>query len=344
VNRFSILVALLVTVLAVATAGCGGDEADDEAGGTPAATTAEEEGGEEAAKVAVLFPGLVDDNSWNEAGFVGLTKAKEQGVETSHLESVSHEKQLEAFQNFARKGFGIVIGHGGEYMASAMRAAKDFPDVHFVVVNGNESASNVTSIALNYADMGYVSGVLGALISESKKIGIVAGEHIPIVDDGIGGMKAGAASVDNGTEVRSTIIDSWTDVAKAREASLAMVNAGVDALWPFLDAAESGVISAAEDEGVTSIAVYHDIRPLAPKTYAGGAWSDPGAVILEAATNPDALDGSVKFVGAAEDAVILAPFADSVPEDVRAKVEEAYEALKSGEVDALEEAKKAGSS
>lgn len=342
-NRFSILVALLVAVLAVAAAGCGSDEADDEASGEPAATTAEA-GGEEAAKVAVLFPGLVDDNSWNEAGFVGLTKAKEQGVETSYLESVSHEKQLEAFQNFARKGFGVVIGHGGEYMASAMRAAKDFPDVQFVVVNGNESASNVTSIALNYADMGYVSGVLGALISESKKIGIVAGEHIPIVDDGIGGMKAGAASVGNGTEVRSTIIDSWTDVAKAREASLAMVNAGVDALWPFLDAAETGVISAAEDEGVTSIAVYHDIRKLAPKTYAGGAWSDPGAVILEAATNPDALDGNVKFVGAREDAVILAPFADSVPEEVRAKVEEAYEALKSGEVDSLEEAKKAGTS
>ncbi len=335
-KRFSILAALLVAVLAVAAAGCGGGDGDgdDQAGGA---------GGEETPKVAVLFPGLVDDNSWNEAGFTGLTKAKDDGIETSYLENVSHEKQLEAFQNFARKDFNVVIGHGGEYMASAMRAARDFPDVHFVVVNGNESASNVTSIALNYADMGYISGVLGAHMSKSKKLGIVAGEHIPIVDDGIGGMKAGAASVGNGTTVRSTVIDSWTDVAKAREASLALVNAGVDALWPFLDAAETGVISAAEDEGVMSIAVYHDIRKLAPKTYVGGAWSDPGAVILQASTNGDALDGSVKFVGARENAVVLAPFADNVPANVRKEVEAAYDALKSGEVDSLEEAKKAAS-
>jgi basic membrane protein A and related proteins len=336
VKRFSILAALLVAVLAVAAAGCGGGDGDggDQAGGA---------GEQETPRVAVLFPGLVDDNSWNEAGFTGLTKAKDEGIETSYLENVSHEKQLEAFQNFARKDFNVVIGHGGEYMASAMRAARDFPDVHFVVVNGNESASNVTSIALNYADMGYISGVLGAHMSKSKKLGIVAGEHIPIVDDGIGGMKAGAASVGNGTTVRSTIIDSWTDVAKAREASLALVNAGVDALWPFLDAAETGVISAAEDEGVMSIAVYHDIRKLAPKTYVGGAWSDPGAVILQAATNGDALDGSVKFVGARENAVVLAPFADNVPANVRKEVEAAYDALKSGEVDSLEEAKKAAS-
>jgi basic membrane protein A len=290
--------------------------------------------------VAVLFPGLVDDNSWNEAGYMGLLKAKKTGVKTGSLENVSHEKQLEAFQNFARQGYTVVIGHGGEYMASALRAAKAFPKTHFVVVNGNKSAKNVTSIALNYADMGYISGVLAALMSKSGKLGIVAGEHIPIVDDGINGLKVGALSVNKKVKVRSTILNSWTDVAKAREASLAMLNAGVDVLWPFLDAAETGVISAAEDEGAFSVAVYHDIRKLAPKGYIGGAWSDPGAVIFSAATQPSLRNGTVRFVGAKQGAVVLAPFAKKVPASVRAKVQKAYAAIKTGKVDSLKEAKK----
>ena len=325
-KRLSFWVAVIAVALAAtATAALGG--------AAPSSTSAKP-------SVAALFPGLVDDNSWNEAGHTGLLKAKKTGVKTRFLENVSHEKQLEAFQNFARQGYNVVIGHGGEYMASALRAAKGFPKTNFVVVNGNKSAKNVTSIALNYADMGYVSGVLGALMSKSGKLGIVAGEHIPIVDDGINGLKAGALSVNKKAEVRSTIIDSWTDVAKAREASLAMLNAGVDVLWPFLDAAETGVISAAEDEGAFSVAVYHDIRKLAPKGYIGGAWSDPGAVIFSAATQPKLLNGTVKFVGAKQGAVVLAPFARKVPASVRAKVQKAYTALKTGKVDSLKEAKK----
>src|SRR5438132_523733 len=130
--------------------------------------------------VAVLFPGLIDDHSWNQAGYAGLLAAKKAGDKTAYIENVSQDKQLEAFQNFARQGYNIVIGHGGEYMDSALRVAKSFPKTKFVVINGNKGAKNVTSISLNYGDMGYISGALAAAMSKSGKIGIVAGEHIPI--------------------------------------------------------------------------------------------------------------------------------------------------------------------
>ena len=167
-------------------------------------------------------------------------------------------------------------------------------------------------------------------MSKSGKIGVVAGEHIPIVDDGIKGLKDGAARVNKKIQVKSTILQSWTDVAKAREASLALINSGVDILWPFLDAAETGVISAAEDQHVMSMAVYHDIRKLAPKSYIGGAWADPAIALFNAATNASLLDGKVHPLGAKEGVVVLAPFGKGVPAKAKAATTAAYKALKSG--------------
>jgi basic membrane protein A and related proteins len=280
--------------------------------------------------VAALFPGLIDDHSWNQAGYDGLKKAKAMGIKTAYIENVSQDKQLEAFQNFARQGYQIVIGHGGEYMDSALRAAKKFPKTKFVVINGNKAGGNVSSVSLNYGDMGYISGALGAAMSKSGKLGVVAGEHIPIVDDGIKGLKDGAARVNKKVQVKSTILQSWTDVAKAREASLALINSGVDILWPFLDAAETGVISAAEDQHVMSMAVYHDIRKLAPKSYIGGAWADPAIALFDAATKASLLNGKVHPLGAKEGVVVLAPFGKGVPAKAKAATTAAYKALKSG--------------
>jgi basic membrane protein A len=317
VKRHALLLAVVAIVLAAAAAAYGGVTA-------PSGPSAAK------ASVAILFPGLRDDHSWNQAGYDGLLAAKKSGHKTAYIENVSQDKQLEAFQNFARQGYSIVIGHGGEYMDSALRAAKDFPKTQFVVINGNKGAKNVTSISLNYGDMGYISGALSAAMSKTGKIGIVGGEHIPIVDDGIKGMKDGAARVNKKIQVKSTIIQSWTDVAKAREASLALVNSGVDILWPFLDAAETGVISAAEDQNVMSVAVYHDIRKLAPKSYIGGAWADPAKAVTLAATNAKLLDGKVHPLGAKEGVVVVAPFGKSVSAAARAQTNAAYKALKGG--------------
>jgi basic membrane protein A len=316
-KRHSFLFVLVATALIVAAVAYSG----------VAAST-----GSSAAKpsVAVLFPGLIDDHSWNQAGYAGLLAAKKTGAKTAYIENVSQDKQLEAFQNFARQGYTVVIGHGGEYMDSALRVAKSFPKTKFVVINGNKAGGNVTSLSLNYGDMGYISGVLGAALSKTGKLGIVAGENIPIVLDGIKGMKDGALSVNKKAQVKSTVLQSWTDVAKAREASLALINSGVDVLWPFLDAAETGVISAAEDKGARSMAVYHDIRKLAPKTYVGGAWSNPSVPIVDAATKPQLLNGKVHPYGAAQGAVVIAPFGKGVPVRVKAKVTAAYKRLKAG--------------
>jgi basic membrane lipoprotein Med (substrate-binding protein (PBP1-ABC) superfamily) len=53
---------------------------------------------EEKTKVAVLFPGVVTDQSWNQFGYEGLKRAEEEcGVEIGYSEDVSQDEQIEVW-------------------------------------------------------------------------------------------------------------------------------------------------------------------------------------------------------------------------------------------------------
>ena len=269
-------------------------------------------------RVAVLFPGLVDDQSWNQAGFEGLQQAEEAGAEIAYTERVNQSQQVEVFRNYAQQGYNVVIGHGGEYMDAALQVGQEFPDVQFVVTNGNESASNVTSFALSYHDMGYLAGALAGLMTESNQVAVVTGQEIPIVQHAVQSFEEGVAQVNPEAEVAVTVTGSWEDVDKAREAALALISGGVDVLWYVLDAADAGVLSAADDEGVWVIGLFGDQSNVAPNAYTGTVLGQPSDLIFRAATEP--LDGQVHDLGVAEGVVSIGAFSDKVPAEVQDQV------------------------
>src|SRR4030067_3124008 len=79
----------------------------------PAATEAPP-AAEEKLKVAVAFPGVVSDQSWNEWGYEGLKKAEADcNVEIAYSEDVFQGEQRETSRHHAAQGDDIIIGQGG---------------------------------------------------------------------------------------------------------------------------------------------------------------------------------------------------------------------------------------
>lgn len=269
-------------------------------------------------RVAVLFPGLVDDQSWNQAGFAGLQRAEADGAEIAYTERVNQSQQVEVFRNYAQQGYNVVIGHGGEYMDAALQVAAEYPDLEFVVTNGNTSAANVTSFALSYRDMGVLAGALAGAMTESNNVAVVAGQEIPIALGAVEGFREGVARVNPEAEVNVTFTGSWEDVDRAREAALALISGGADVLWHVLDAADAGVLSAAEDEGVMVIGLYADQSALAPEAHLGAVVADASQLIYAAATQP--LDGQVHDEGIAAGVVGAGAFSDRVPQEVQDQI------------------------
>lgn len=331
-RRIRLLGTALATVMLAAACTSGGPGASaTPAGSAPPGGSAPASGGGAGTKVAALFPGLVDDQSWNQAGFEGLKRAEtEAGAVIAYTERVTQDQQVEVFRNYAQQGNQIIIGHGGEYMDAALQVAGEFPEIQFVVTNGNKSAANVTSLALSYGDMGYLSGVLACSLTESNKVGVVIGETIPIANDAVVGWENGCARVNPDAEIVTTVTGDWADVDKSREAALALIADGADVMGHILDAADAGVFAAAEDESVKAIGLYADQSRLGPTSHVGAAFADASLVVFNAATGP--LDGGTHSEGAKEGVVSFGAFSDDVPQEAQDAVKEAEEELKSGEV------------
>ena len=281
-------------------------------------------------RVAVLFPGLVDDQSWNQAGFEGLTRLEEEGAEIAYTERVNQSQQVEVFRNYAQQGYDIVVGHGGEYMDAALQVATEYPDLQFVVTNGNKGADNVTSFTLSYRDMGILAGTLAGLMTESNKLAIVAGQEIPVALGAVEGFQEGVARVNPEAEVNVTYTGSWEDVDKAREAALALISDGADVVWHVLDAADAGVLSAADDEGVMAIGLYGDQSALAPKAHIGAIIADASDLIYAAGSQ--SLDGQVHDEGIAAGVVSIGHYSEAVPQEVQDQIAAIEEELKSAPV------------
>ncbi len=289
-------------------------------------------------KVAVLFPGVVTDQSWNQWGYEGLKKAQTDcGVDVAYSENVFQDAQLETFRNYASQGYDIIIGHGGEYSDSAAAVAKQYPNIKFAVTNGVTAGGNVSALKISYRQMGYLAGVLAGYMTKSNYIGMVVGEQIAISNEGFEGFQAGSALVGKelGKEIKTKLVSTgdWADVDKAHEAGLALIAEGIDVLFHVLDTADAGLLAAAQDKGVYAIGLYRDSSNLAPKAVIGSALGSPTTqVYVLACGEQKFLSGQALAMDVNVPDGIGINMTSLTPPDIQAKVNAVYAKMKSGEI------------
>jgi basic membrane protein A and related proteins len=323
INRKSLLIVALLLTMLLASA-CQPAATPTTAPAAPAAKH----------KVAVLFPGVVTDQSWNQWGYEGLTKAKTDcGVDIAYSENVSQDAQIETFRNYASQGYDIIIGHGGEYSDAAATVAKQYPNIKFAITNGVTAGANVSALKISYRQMGYLAGVLAGYMTKTNYIGMVVGEQIAISNEGFEGYQAGAQSVNKDIKTKLVATGDWADVNKAHEAGLALISEGIDVLFHVLDTADAGLLAAAQDKGVYAIGLYRDSSNLAPKAVIGSSLGSPTTQVYVLACGQDKfLAGQALAMDVNVPNGIGINMTSLTPPDVQAKVNAVFEKMKSGEI------------
>src|SRR5499425_2256682 len=202
-------------------------------------------------KVAMLLPGSINDQSWNAAGYSGLVKLKDKGLEIAYSENVQAADHVEAMKDYARRGFSPVIGHSGRFLSAAQRVGPEFDNAIFLVGSGSSGQGNVTSLDVANEQYAYVVGVLAGRMTKSGKVGAVAGlEGLPNMIASMGGFRLGVKSVKPDAEVKIIYLQSMEDPAAAKEAALTLIAGGADVIGGKLNAGHAGIIQAAKDKGV----------------------------------------------------------------------------------------------
>jgi basic membrane protein A len=332
----SVLLAALLLAGCQTTAPVEEPAVEEPAAEEPAAEepATEEPAAEEPIKVALLLYGPLADTGWNTTAYQGLLAAEEKfGVEGTLSEDVQVPEIEQALRDFASQDYDLIIGHSFPFMDPMVAVAPEFPDSKFSVTNGYTSADNLASFYPMEVESHYLAGVMSGMMTESNVIGIVGGVELPNLVANFNAFKEGVVSVNPDAEVLISYVGDWGDPAGGKEAALAQINNGADILLDEASTSGLGVLEACEEQDVPVISYVGLGSDAAPPQMVASILPDFETLIqqeVELVVN-DEFTGQVERPGLASGIVDLF-MSDSVPDDVRAAVEEAKQAIINGDI------------
>ncbi len=273
--------------------------------------------------VAIVLPGIISDKAWNQAGYEGVETAKKQlKVETAYAEKVGQADQVEALSDFARRGYKIVYAHGGQFDAAIQQVAPQFPNTFFIGVNGNISGQNIASLRIDHLQTSYLCGIIGASMTKSNKIAYIAAQSFQATDEELRGFELGAKSVKPAIQITSSYTGDWNDAAKAKEATLALISAGADVIYQWLDNASPAVLQTCAEKKVFAFGNTADQLAVAPTAVLTSAVKriDLAIAYLAELAVTGNLKGAIYSIGLEKpDLLYLGKFGAMVPAEVQQK-------------------------
>ena len=199
-------------------------------------------------KVAMLLSASIDDQGWTTMGYEGLKAIeKELGAEIAYVENLAPAAQEAQFRAYALDGYHLIFGHGYEYQETAKTVAADFPGTIFVNTSGSIAvAPNLAPIDSRAEGATYLLGIIAGAMTKSDKIGVLGGRDVPSINSTFVAFEAGAKSVNPDVEVQWHYVGDWVNRDKAKEITLAQIEAGFDFFFHNADIAARGMYEAAE--------------------------------------------------------------------------------------------------
>ena len=224
-----------------------------------------------------------------------------------------------------------------------------FPKQKFICVDGQLAGNpNLYTVLYNQLEQGYVTGYLAGLVSLSalpganpdKKVGLVIGQHYPVMDKIIApGFEQGLKAADPAFQLDMRVVGNWFDATKAAELAKSMIASGVDVILPICGSASQGVLKTAQDAGKYLVFFDGDEFSRAPKTilgctvlyqaeltYAKLKLAVEGKLPFGSAEVVGMQDGYIEFLGKHPS------YLEGVPAAVRTKVDAVIAQIKSGKM------------
>jgi basic membrane protein A len=286
------------------------------------------------------------DKGFNDSAAAGFKRAEAEGVRIKLLQASPSDPQLWRQNLEATSGSGTwsVIFTGPGMHDNLAAVAPKHADQKYVFFDDELKAPNVLSVKYAQNEGSYLAGALAAAIAGDKaafplstashKVGLVAGQDLPVIEDFIVGFKQGAKTIDPNVEVQVAFIGNFNDAQKAYELTRNMLG-GVDVVFNVAGPAGLGILKAAADSNKYAIGVDSDQNGLYPKNVVASMLKQIGNSIYDSIKQIEAgkaAFGELETYGLKNDGVGLVYNDALVPAAVKAKVDAAKEKVVKGEI------------
>lgn len=306
---------LCIALIAAMGIGCSGEKKED------SKTSAVK-------KIAILLPGPITDESWNQGAYEGLKELEKQGYEIAYTEDVQAADMESVFRSYCNEGFQFVIGHGVQYGDACIRVAEDFKDTYFFITGnppaGVKAPSNIAFYDYKEYEGAYVCGALASLQSKSGKIGYVGGGENTTQLSDKNAFIEGAKSVNPNIDIRTVITGTFNDSAVGKETAIAMIEQGVDVILQTCDHTGLGVLETCNEKNVFCIGYTSDQKTLVKDGLCLTSLlvKIPDMITSQIALINSGNYGGLQTPGLAEKVVDIAPLSSAVSPETKAKLDD----------------------
>jgi basic membrane protein A len=302
--------------------------------------------------------GKVNDKNFNQSAWEGVQKAQADKVAdvVQFIETADAKDYAKNIGTFADAGYDVIVTVGFGLGEATLAAGKTYPNIKFIGVDQfqaweftpetTDDSANVTGLNFPEDQAGFLVGALGAMMSDSHKIGAVCGtDVVPPVWRYGEGYKAGAAYADgmNGTTTEVFVVyhsdvgfdKTFTDPEWGAQTAKSMMDQGADAIFGCGGLTGNGAITAAAQAGKYAIGVdadqYLTLPEAAPRMLSSAMkLITPGVAELAAAAKAGTIKAG-NFTGLGG----YAPYHDldsSVPAEVKTAMEKINTGLLDGSI------------
>src|ERR1043166_3173187 len=226
-------------------------------------------------RVGIVFDiGGKDDRSFNAAAWAGV-KCAETGmlpdgkttcgkpplnVIVRDVEPGNPVSIEPAMRAFAERGYDLVIGVGFAQGPIMQAVAKDYPNIHFAIIDGvifeddgKTPKSNVASLVFKEHEGSYLVGMIAAMTSKTGKLGFIGGMDIGLIHRFEGGYEQGAKAANPNIRVVQNYVGvtdaAWNNPGKGKEIALAQIGKGADVIFTAAGNSGLGAFDAVEQAG-----------------------------------------------------------------------------------------------
>ncbi len=210
--------------------------------------TADASGGK-VSQFAIVTPEKESDHGWNQQGIVAANAtSKELGIKLEENTNVGYDNTETILTQVADKGNDFIIAHASGFATIAARVAES-TGVPVLVADYEINVPGKVAAVTTEAEQGaYLAGVVAAMSTTTKTVGIVASAEDLNWFRMSGGFAEGVRSVDPSIRVLMAYIGpaEYGDSAGGKNIADQVIAAGADVLMGMGDGATVGYLQAVE--------------------------------------------------------------------------------------------------
>lgn len=217
----------------------------------------------------VLSVGGLGDKSFNDSAYRGVKRAeKDFGIKVNIGQPSKMSEDKLYLSRFASMGYDLVIGVGFLMHDAIKEIARQYPNIHFAIIDSIVKETNVKSIVFKEEEGSFLVGALAAMKTKTNKIGFIGGMKVPLIKKFEFGYEQGARYINPNIKIDVLYAGSgqqaFHDPIKGEELANTLYSKGADIIYHAAGSTGNGVINSAKKNKKFVIGVDSNQNYLAP--------------------------------------------------------------------------------